>query len=166
MKLNIGCGKDIKKGYINCDKEYNKRINKIIDLEKNGLKEFKNNSIEEILLYGVLEHTNNPIETINECHRILKENGKLKIKVPHYKSPYAYMPQHKTFYSYKWFEWGLEEEWNEIKEYSKFETSLTWFDYKPYKIKIKGKLAGLMDWIFPIMAGIECELIKWILENS
>jgi ubiquinone/menaquinone biosynthesis C-methylase UbiE len=42
----------------------------------------EDNSFNVILLAEVLEHLENPIEVITECHRILKEDGKLIITMP------------------------------------------------------------------------------------
>lgn len=72
MKLNLGSGNDEKQGYLNYDRE--------VDLNKK-LK-FKDNSIEEVLLYHVLEHLNDPEFTIEELDRILKKDGVLKVKLP------------------------------------------------------------------------------------
>ena len=34
VKLNIGCGRDIRKGFVNCDKRKGSGVDKIVDLEK------------------------------------------------------------------------------------------------------------------------------------
>lgn len=102
-KLNLGCGTKILAGYENYDKEVN--------LDKK-LK-FKDNSIDYILIEDVLEHVNNPEYTLSELKRILKIGGILEIHVPHYRSPCAYMVQHKTYYSWQTFNhypWYFDEQ--------------------------------------------------------
>jgi len=92
MKLNLGCGEKLLEGYINCD-FYQKNADKKVDLNKLPLP-FESNSIDEIILRHVLEHTEHQYELILECHRILKPKGKLIVALP----PHLTNLQHKTFY--------------------------------------------------------------------
>ena len=56
-KLNIGCGKDIKEGYVNLDVvDYGG--NQIHDLNKFPYP-FEENSFEEVFTSHILEHLNN-----------------------------------------------------------------------------------------------------------
>ena len=74
IKLNLGRGSDIKKGYINLDMN---------DLDLNKIPyNYEDNSIDEILLSHVLEHLDKPFDVVKECHRILKPHGKLIVKLP------------------------------------------------------------------------------------
>lgn len=98
MKLNLGCGGDKRKGYINCD--LNKSVNpdKIVDLEKKL--PFKDNSVEEIIANHVLEHINNFTKLMHEFSRICKNGAIIKIKVPFYSSQGAFQhPEHKRFFT-------------------------------------------------------------------
>ena len=97
MKLNIGSGFKKVEGFTNIDSmscvdnsgvEY---TDIILDIEKQRLP-FEDNSVDEIYCYEVLEHIgfekDNPdkqealIFVMNEMHRVLKEDGILKGKVP------------------------------------------------------------------------------------
>ncbi len=84
MKINIGCGKDYKRGYINCD--ISKKVNpdKIVDLEKRL--PFKNNSLEEVVANHVLENIHNFVLLIHELYRVCKKDAVIKIKTPFYSS--------------------------------------------------------------------------------
>lgn len=98
MKLNLGCGFDYKKGYINCDVVKNLKVDKIVDLEKKL--PFKNNSIKEILVYHVLEHINNFTQLMEEFYRICKNNAKIYVKVPYFTFPGAFgNPTHVRFFT-------------------------------------------------------------------
>ena len=82
MKLNLGCGNFPIKGYKNFDKYSIKNEIEYIDLEQLPLS-FDNNSIDEILLYDVLEHLwINPYDFMLEIHRILKKDGIIKVTLP------------------------------------------------------------------------------------
>ena len=48
---------------------------------------FKNNSIDTIVLSGVIEHLENPLLALKEVNRILKENGLILIETP---NPYFF----------------------------------------------------------------------------
>ena len=84
MKLNLGCYNDIKKGYVNLDKEkYFEGIDVIHDLEKFPYP-FKDNTFEEILCKNTLSHLNvDRMEFYEELHRISKNKGIIKINEPY-----------------------------------------------------------------------------------
>jgi predicted SAM-dependent methyltransferase len=87
IKLNLGCGNDHKKGWINLDK-------KQLDLNKTPYN-WNTNETDEILLANVYEHIIDRIAMIHELHRILKPKGKLTIITPYYTTPNAMThPQH------------------------------------------------------------------------
>lgn len=82
MVLNLGCGQLPIKNAINvdlCETGYN---DDTVDLSKTPWK-WDNDSIDGIYLIHTLEHFPNPLEIIQECHRILKKGGFLFIEVPH-----------------------------------------------------------------------------------
>jgi predicted SAM-dependent methyltransferase len=85
MKLNIGCGKDIKEGYINCDYINSEGVDKVFDMNKYPWP-FSDNSIDEILCISILEHLDNPEKAIKEMWRISKPNCQITIEVPHFSS--------------------------------------------------------------------------------
>ena len=79
MKLNIGCGYDIKKGYMNLDKEEFSNVDIKHNLNKFPYP-FKDNTFEEILSLGVLELLDDFIKVMEELHRICKPNAIIKIR--------------------------------------------------------------------------------------
>ncbi|MEA3398687.1 MAG: methyltransferase domain-containing protein [Patescibacteria group bacterium] len=82
-KLNLGCGQNKKKGYINLD--WNKLTNPDIYHNLNFIPyPFCDNSFDLIEAEHVLEHLDRPFDVMKELHRILKPGGILKVKVPHF----------------------------------------------------------------------------------
>jgi predicted SAM-dependent methyltransferase len=81
-KLNLGCGYDYKKGWINLD--FDKSVNSDVTADLTKKLSFKNNDIDFILLQDVLEHLTkeDAKNLLKECFRILKANGKIKIRIP------------------------------------------------------------------------------------
>ena len=94
MKLNLGSGSKILKGYVNVDKFQYYNPDVVHDLEKFPYP-FKDNSIDEILLSHVLEHIGQNPDVFNniikELYRICKNNSIVDIRVPH--------PRHDDFIS-------------------------------------------------------------------
>ena len=82
MKLNLGCGNDIRSDYINVDKYMQDKNILNISLETMPLP-FDSGSVTEILLYDVLEHLwVNPYDFMVEMYRILEKGGIIKITLP------------------------------------------------------------------------------------
>lgn len=82
MKLNLGCGLDIRKDWENYDKHPKNDNVKYIDLNNLPLP-FENNSVDYIYLNHVFEHLDiNRLELMKEIHRILKPDSILEIRVP------------------------------------------------------------------------------------
>ena len=103
MKLNLGCGTDYRKGYINVDVSRNIKVDALADLNL-GLP-FKDDVFEEVLLIDVLEHLNNPDKLIDEIYRVCKSKAKVIIRAPHFTSQSAYADmQHKRGFSIRVFD--------------------------------------------------------------
>ena len=83
LKINIGCGLDIKFNYINYDLTPLHPAVKTLDLEKMSIPH-EDNSVEEIIAQDVLEHIYNLSKVMNEFYRVLKPGGKVNIRVPHF----------------------------------------------------------------------------------
>jgi predicted SAM-dependent methyltransferase len=82
IRLNLGCGDDIKEDWVNCDLYSDD--DKVLRVDMNVLPlPFVDNSVDVILLNQVLEHLSiHPFEFIVDCHRILKKGGELNVIVP------------------------------------------------------------------------------------
>lgn len=88
--LNLGCGITKIPNSIGVDKIKIKKFTDVVhDLDKAPYP-FKNNYADEIHCYHVLEHLHNPLEKIEEMHRILKPGGILYLRVPHFSSMGAF----------------------------------------------------------------------------
>lgn len=81
LKLNLGCGKDVRNSYLNIDL-YSDNPNVIkMDIRK---LEFQDNSVDEILASDILEHfSHREIDVIlQEWARVLKPGGSLVVRCP------------------------------------------------------------------------------------
>ena len=102
-KLNLGCGRDTKKSYVNIDRMKVDGVDVIHDLNKFPYP-FKDNTFDEIYCKHILEHLDDFTLVMDELYRISKNNAIIHIRVPFYNSYHAFRdPTHKTFFSYDTF---------------------------------------------------------------
>lgn len=98
-KLNLGCGKDFKKDYINCDIRKDVKPDVVLDLTKKL--PFKENSIDKVYMKHVLEHIPNYDFLIKELYRICKKGAIIHILVPFYTSQNMLPnPHHINYFGY------------------------------------------------------------------
>ena len=109
-KLNFGCGKAIKRGWINVDIQKGKGIDKSFNFDKFPYP-FESNTFDYVLLDNVLEHLDRPSEVLNELRRICKKDAIIKIIVPYYHSRGAYNDiAHKHFFNETTFDSFVNQE--------------------------------------------------------
>lgn len=103
-RLNLGCGSDIRQGYVNLDRVSLPGVDVAHDLEKLPLP-FEDGSFDEILCQDVLEHLDY-VPLMRELHRILVPGGTLVIRVPHFTAVNNFIdPSHKKMFSFRTFEY-------------------------------------------------------------
>ncbi|MFP3982372.1 MAG: class I SAM-dependent methyltransferase [Desulfurivibrionaceae bacterium] len=112
--IDIGCGQKKKPGRIGIDQFDLPEIDIVTDIEK-GLSFLPQRSVDEIHCRSVLEHIHNFDFLLREIMRVLKEDGRAYVFVPHFSNPYYYSdPTHVrpfglyTFYYYADFEHQLK----------------------------------------------------------
>ena len=106
--LNLGSGTNPFKSteeiqYTNIDIVKLEGVDMVYDLN-NIPYPFNSESIDLIIMNDILEHLDNPINILRECYRLLKEEGKVKIKVVYWSHRYSYSdPQHKRVFNDRYF---------------------------------------------------------------
>lgn len=97
IKLNLGCGQDIRKGWVNIDRAKGDGVNIVHDITKRL--PFEDESVDFILVSHVLEHIIHFEDVIPEFHRVLKPGGILEVRVPYAKDiDQACAPYHIRFF--------------------------------------------------------------------
>lgn len=83
MKLNLGCGNDIRDGYTNVDMRETHPSVMVADLSQLPWP-FEDDSAEEILMLDFLEHFPyaQTKRILLECYRVLRSDGTVVIQVP------------------------------------------------------------------------------------
>ena len=93
IRLNLGCGRDIKEGWVNIDSVKLPGVDLKFDFEKCGKKisddyapyclPYCDNAVDEMLLSHTLEHIQNSLGLMQELHRIAKPGSLLTVRVPY-----------------------------------------------------------------------------------
>lgn len=84
-KLNLGCGTDVKDGWINLDNHAENGAQKLFDLGEiyKGQKlPFYDNTFDLVLCSHVLEDFIDPVPILKEIARVTKRGGEVYIRVP------------------------------------------------------------------------------------
>lgn len=103
-RLNFGCGKNIKKGYINADITPFDRVDEVFDFNVFPYP-FSDSEFNEILADNILEHLDDIPAVMKELHRISKPDGAVRIIMPYYNCYGAYNDvTHKHYFSHLSFE--------------------------------------------------------------
>ena len=139
MKLDIACGGS-KKGedWIGVDIANVQGVDIVHDLNQYPWP-FEDNSIDEIHCSHYIEHIPHDVKNednrdgliqfMDECYRILKPKGKMKIIAPYYSSMRAYGdPTHVRFISDMTF-WYYNKEWRDSNKLSHYNINCD-FDIK------------------------------------
>ena len=104
-KLNLGCGLDIKRDYLNMDFLNIPGVDVVHDLNKFPYP-FRDREFDEIYTSHVLEHLEDLIKVMAELRRICKSEGIIRIRVPHFSCGVSYRdPTHKRLFSYFTFDY-------------------------------------------------------------
>ena len=100
MKLNLGCGRNVKSGWINVDmEEKENKLDLICDLSKEF--PFKANSYEYIYNEHFIEHLDwlAGLKFLKNCYRSLKPGGILRLVFPDFKKVFkAYLENDAEFF--------------------------------------------------------------------
>jgi SAM-dependent methyltransferase len=98
-KLNLGCGTDIKKGWVNLDSADLSGVDVVHDINTLPLP-FDDGSFDEVLCNDIIEHIADYVPLLKELHRILAPGGMLHIRVPHFTSTNNFIdPTHRRMFS-------------------------------------------------------------------
>src|SRR3990167_3634625 len=90
LRLNLGCGNDIKAGYVNVDAYALPGVDCVHDLNV-GWWPWDDDSVSEVLLHNVMEHLPDTVAVMKELYRICRDGALVHIAVPH--------PRHDDFIS-------------------------------------------------------------------
>ena len=149
-----------------CQKNYNLTVSESANLE-----EYKHGSFDCITMWHALEHMPDLNKLIKETHRIIKNNGKLIIGVPNYKSWDA------NYYKQHWAAWDVPIHfWHFSKEsiekifkkhgFILSENKPMFFDSFYVSILSEEYKSGKKRFIKGIIAGAISNIIGWLTKRG
>lgn len=104
-KLNLGCGKDTRRDYVNIDRVKLEGVDIVHNLNKFPYP-FKDDEFDEVLSLGTLELLDDFLKVMEELHRICKKGARIKIRSPVFPNMCsAQDPLTKKFMTYNTFEY-------------------------------------------------------------
>ncbi|MBI2651796.1 class I SAM-dependent methyltransferase [Candidatus Woesearchaeota archaeon] len=133
-RLNLGCGKDIKKGYINLDKAKLGGVDVVHEMDKYPWP-FKDNYFDEVYARDVIEHLEDLFKAMMEIKRICKNNAIVRIIVPYWHSSAAFYPNHNYFFNT-----------DSMKFFTEKRTYDSYYGFKLEKIRLMPSRIG---WLIP-----------------
>jgi hypothetical protein len=116
IKLDIGCGKNKKEGFIGVDQYKMPGVDKVMDLRKKW--PYKNDSVSEVHCSHFIEHLTGTerVHFLNELYRVLKKGAKVTLVTPHWASNRAYGdPTHQWPPVSEMFFYYLSKEWRKTQ---------------------------------------------------
>ena len=115
LKLNLGCGRDIRPGWVNVDCTPGHGVDLVFDLEKARRLElpFEPDSVNDILLSHALEHIHDVYGLMEELYRVAIHWAPLTIRVPYGASDDAWIdPTHvRCFFHGSWIAFSQPYYW-------------------------------------------------------
>ena len=134
-KLNLGCGRDIKKGYINLDKAKVQGADVAHNLDKYPWP-FKDNYFDEVYGRDVIEHAKDLFKAMAEIKRICKDGAIVRLIVPYWHSSSAFYPNHNYFFNIDSMKFFTDE-------------SRTYDSYNGFKLEKIKLIPSRIGWLIP-----------------
>lgn len=118
-RIHLGCGTEILEGYENYDLKPQHKDVKKINLDKKF--PFKKDSVDKILMHGVIEHIQDTDHLLKECRRVMKKEAILQFSTPNINSlahriqnflgnnDHIFKPHHLHYWDFKTMEKVLNE---------------------------------------------------------
>jgi ubiquinone/menaquinone biosynthesis C-methylase UbiE len=98
IKLDLGCGSVKQSGHIGIDTKNFAGVDIVADIEK-GLPFVPNDCVDAIYSSHFFEHVENLEGLMAECFRVLRREGRMEVRVPHFSNPYFYSDYtHRRFF--------------------------------------------------------------------
>lgn len=83
MRLNLGCGRDIRDGWVNIDARPGDGVDEVVDLDDNPKLPFPDDSVEHIEGSHIIEHLHHPLPLMAELWRVATPGAMCVFRAPY-----------------------------------------------------------------------------------
>jgi SAM-dependent methyltransferase len=142
--IDLGCGERKRPGRIGVDRLDLPQVDIVADLEE-GLPFLPDRSVDEIHCRNVLEHVENFEHLFTEMVRVLKDDGRACIFVPHFSNPYYWSDYtHKRPFGLYTFYYFVDSENQPRRKVPTFYTD-TRIEILSLKLKFRSSIRVLLS---------------------
>lgn len=159
VKLNLGCGKHYKLGFINVDVSPHVKTDVVWNLDKYPYP-LKDNSVDYILAMAIIEHLEDLVAFMEEAHRILKPGGELRFRTPLAFTVVDSLLTHKQHITPDTFRPFLRNNKESVMTIKRFTGKLWVTPPLLHKMRFPPKMYLLNSFINNIFTGVEGRLFK------
>jgi len=155
MKLDLGCGKQKKMGYVGVDCVKLPGVDVLCNLDKERLPQ-ENNTVEEVFSMHFMEHVSDLLFVMDEIWRVCKDGAKVTIAVPYFTSIGAFRdPTHKQFFTHETFDHFTDtEKLPSFYSNAKFKIIKKKILFYPSNSNIYGKIRFIHMMPFQVVANL------------
>lgn len=83
MRLNLGCGRDIREGWVNIDCSPLPGVDHVVDFDGKPVLPFDDDAVSYSEGIHVIEHLRNPLPFMQELHRVTRPGGVAAFRCPY-----------------------------------------------------------------------------------
>lgn len=83
MRLNLGCGLDVRQGWVNIDCTPGPGTDHVINFDDNPVLPFEDSTVEHSDASHLIEHLRSPLPFMQELWRVTRPGGTLALLCPH-----------------------------------------------------------------------------------
>lgn len=155
LTIDLGCGNKKSPNAIGFDLYKLCSVDVIGDIHRLP---FKDDSFDKVIASNILEHSSDPIDIIQNIHRITKPNGIVEIIVPHAFSVGSYVdPTHKSFFTLGTMDYFTKD--CELNYYCKAQFEILKRSLGVYVPRL-GRFTRILTWFFNLKPYVFENLFK------
>lgn len=138
-RLNLGCGRATREGWINLDVAPLAGVDVVHDLDELPLP-FMDGAFDSVECIDILEHVRELVGVMRELHRITAPGGRIRIEGPHFTSyTWAMDPTHRRAFAINTFEYFTRTSVHDRDYY---------FDFAFSRVEVR-RIAFQRTWYLP-----------------
>ncbi len=152
-KADLGCGEEKGDSWFGVDIEETDAVDKVQDLDEEDW-DLPSNHFEEVKAKDVFEHLDNPVNFLEEVHRIAKPDAEVWIKAPHLSSNNWTDPTHKRLAGFE----TVKKHFTEEGDFSYYSTA----NFREEEVRIIFEKNIIFPWNYIVEPLVN---LNWITKN-